>query len=178
MCRWRWDGRGWDDDTDEEREIEQERRGRWGKERARRKRARKEGPLVVDRALGPPLMKLSVEDVYRWGLPACGPFTATAAGLVKSCFTSLPVCRSGRSWQKAGGRTRGGERERERDRRKRGGRREIAREREKVIGYIGMSKRMSVVTYTTSDLSRSLAVPLTTCARSRVPGFSRPNHIF
>lgn len=113
VCRWRWDGRGWDDDTDEEREIEQERRGRWGKERARRKRARKEGPLVVDRALGPPLMKLSVEDVYRWGLPACGPFTATAAGLVKSCFTSLPVCRSGRSWQKAGGRTRGGERERE-----------------------------------------------------------------
>lgn len=68
-----------------------------GKERARRKRARKEGPLLVDRALEPPLMKLSVEDVYRWGLPACGPFTATAAGLVKSCFTSLPVCRSGRS---------------------------------------------------------------------------------
>ncbi|KAH0952956.1 hypothetical protein HN011_010814 [Eciton burchellii] len=27
-------------------------------------------------------MKLSVEDVYRWGLPACGPFTATAAGLM------------------------------------------------------------------------------------------------
>lgn len=94
---------GWDDDTDEERE-----RDGGGKERARRKRARKEGPLVVDRALGPPLMKLSVEDVYRWGLPACGPFTATAAGLVKSCFTSLPVCRSG---QQKGGRGREGERE-------------------------------------------------------------------
>lgn len=29
------------------------------------------------------LMKLSVRDVYRWGLPACGPFTTTAAGLVR-----------------------------------------------------------------------------------------------
>lgn len=33
--------------------------------RAKRKRVRKEGPLVVDHALGPQLMKLSVEDVYR-----------------------------------------------------------------------------------------------------------------
>lgn len=32
---------------------------------AKRKRVRKEGPLVVDHALGPQLMKLSVEDVYR-----------------------------------------------------------------------------------------------------------------
>lgn len=45
-------------------------------------------------------MKLSVEDVYRWGLPACGPFTATAAGLVKSCFTSQPVCRAARAKEK------------------------------------------------------------------------------
>lgn len=43
----------------------------------------------MDRALGPWLMKLSVEDVYRWGLHACGPFTGTATGLVKSCFTSF-----------------------------------------------------------------------------------------
>lgn len=52
-----------------ERERKSERGG--GK-RARRKRVRKEGPppsFVVDRALRPRLMKLSVEDVYRWGLP-------------------------------------------------------------------------------------------------------------
>lgn len=69
---------------------------------------RKEGPpppLVVDRALGPRLMKLSVEDVYRWGLPACGPFTATAAGLVKSCFTSQPgICKPGGGGRKGDGR--------------------------------------------------------------------------
>ncbi|KAF7407276.1 hypothetical protein HZH66_001813 [Vespula vulgaris] len=29
--------------------------------------------------------------IRKWGLPACGPFTAAAAGLVKSCFTSSPV---------------------------------------------------------------------------------------
>lgn len=42
-------------------------RGGMGKG-AKRKRVKKEGPLpplVVDRALGPRLMKLSVEDVYR-----------------------------------------------------------------------------------------------------------------
>ena len=32
------------------------------------------------------LMKLSVQDVYRWGLPACGPFTTTAAELVTSAL--------------------------------------------------------------------------------------------
>lgn len=59
----------------------------------------------MDRALGPRLMKLSVEDVYRWGLPACGPFTATAAGLVKSCFTSQPgVCEPRGGGRKGDGR--------------------------------------------------------------------------
>jgi len=55
VCRWRWDeeerwtSEAADDDTDErERERITE-----GTERARRKRARKEGPLVVDRALRP-----------------------------------------------------------------------------------------------------------------------------
>lgn len=76
------------------------------REGTRRKRVRKEGPpLVVNRALEPRLMKLSVEDVYRWGLPACGPFTATAAGLVKSCFTSQPgVCMPGGGGRKGDGR--------------------------------------------------------------------------
>lgn len=32
------------------------------------------------------LMKLSVQNVYRWGLPACGPFTTIAAGLVRSAL--------------------------------------------------------------------------------------------
>lgn len=32
------------------------------------------------------LMKLSVQNVYRWGLPACGPFTTIAARLVRSAL--------------------------------------------------------------------------------------------
>lgn len=41
------------------------RSGKDGREGAKRKRVRKEGPLVADRVLGPRLMKLSVEGVYR-----------------------------------------------------------------------------------------------------------------
>lgn len=108
--------------------------------------------MVVDRALGPPLMKLSVEDVYRWGLPACGPFTATAAGLVKSCFTSLPVCRSGR--QKAGGRTRYGEREtvekKERDSERKG-------EGDRVYQYVQTYVRRYVYNERSLALSRGPA---------------------
>lgn len=44
---------------------EKERERYWRREEAKRKRVRKEDPLVVDHALGPRLMKLSVEDVYR-----------------------------------------------------------------------------------------------------------------
>lgn len=55
--------RGWYDDMDERRKRERERY--WRREEAKRKRVRKEDSLVVDHALGPRLMKLSVEDVYR-----------------------------------------------------------------------------------------------------------------
>lgn len=90
---------------DEERENEREGEvGRGGEEREWERKP-PPPPPAVDRALGPRLMKLSVEDVYRWGLPACGPFTATAAGLVKSCFTSQPgVCESGGGGRKGDGR--------------------------------------------------------------------------
>jgi len=127
-----------------------------GRERGQeeRERGRKASSWWIVR-WGPRLMKLSVEDVYRWGLPACGPFTATAAGLVKSCFTSQPECAKRPGRRRKRRRRRGRERERERER--------------GVMGHIGISERMSVVTYTTSDLalSHEQIVP-TTCVNRPV----------
>lgn len=82
-----------------------ERKNERGESGGNEKKESEKGRPPSRGALGLRLMKLSVEDVYRWGLPACGPFTATAAGLVKSCFTSQPgVCMPGGGERKGDGR--------------------------------------------------------------------------